>query len=307
MTHQLTTRTALSRKTNWQHHAAVLIRKLVLYAILIVFSVATVFPFIWMLSTSFKSQRAIFVLPPQLVPDLLFKPGMFDAYTSVLTDHNFIRYTFNSFLVASLAALGQLVTASLAGFAFARMQFKGKGFLFALLLSTSFIPIEVSIIPEFLIGAKIFDPLLAPIGGWLDTYGPLIVPSFMVASFGTFLMREFFSTIPVELEEAAVIDGASTLRIYWSVFVPLSKPAMTTLGLIAFINNWNELLRPVLYISTRDLRTLTMGLTSFQGEYEAQWNLLLAGSVIAIVPLVTVYIFAQRYIVEGIATTGLKG
>ena len=303
----MTTARAISPAQDWQYRVARLGRKVFLYAILVVFSISTVFPFIWMLSTSFKSQRAIFVLPPQLVPDLLFKPGMFDAYTSVLTDHNFIRYTFNSFFVASLAALGQLLTSSLAGFAFARMQFRGKGFLFALLLSTSFIPIEVSIIPEFLMGARIFHPLLAPIGGWMDTYAPLIVPSFMVGSFGTFLMREFFSTIPSELEEAAVIDGASTLRIYWSVFVPLSKPAMTTLGLIAFINNWNELLRPVLYISNRDMRTLTMGLTSFQGEYEAQWNLLLAGSVIAVLPLVIVYIFAQRYIVEGIATTGLKG
>ncbi|MBN1965597.1 MAG: carbohydrate ABC transporter permease [Anaerolineae bacterium] len=282
-------------------------RRTLMYLVLALFSIFTIFPFVWMLSTSFKSQQAIFALPPQLMPDLLFKPGMFDAYASVLTDHNFIRFTFNSFFVATLAATGQLITSSLAGFAFARMQFRGRNVLFALLLSTSFIPIEVSIIPEFLLGAKIFDPLLDPIGGWLDTYAPLIIPSFMVGSFGTFLMREFFSTIPKELEEAAVIDGASTFRIYRSLFVPLSKPAMTTLFLIAFINNWNELLRPVLYISTRDMRTLTMGLTSFQGEYEAQWNLLLAGSVIAILPLVIVYIFAQRYIVQGIATTGLKG
>ena len=120
-------------------------------------------------------------------------------------------------------------------------------------------------------------------------------------------MREFFSTVPKELEEAAVIDGASTIRVYWSIFVPLSMPAMTTLFLIAFINNWNELLRPVLYISNRDLRTVTMGLTTFQGAYEAQWGLLLAGSVVSIVPLILIYIFAQRWVVEGIATTGLKG
>lgn len=282
-------------------------RRTLMYLLLAAFSIFTIFPFIWMLSTSFKSQQAIFSLPPQLLPDLLFQPEMFDAYESVLTDHNFIRYTFNSFFVATLAAVGQLITSSLAGFAFARLEFRGRNVLFALLLSTSFIPIEVSIIPEFLMGAKIFDPLLDPIGGWLDTYAPLIIPSFMVGSFGTFLMREFFSTIPKELEEAAVIDGASTFRIYRSIFVPLSKPAMTTLFLIAFINNWNELLRPVLYISERDMRTLTMGLTSFQGEYEAQWNLLLSGSVIAILPLIIVYIIAQRYIVEGIATTGLKG
>ncbi len=277
------------------------------YALLLFLAVFTVFPFVWMLSTSFKSQGAIFQLPPQLMPDLLFKPGMFSSYADVLTKHNFIRYSFNSFFVAGSAAVGQLITSSLAGFAFARMEFKGKNLLFALLLSTSLIPIEVSIIPEFLMGVRIFDPLFDPIGGWINTYAPLIIPSFMVGSFGTFLMREFFSTVPKELEEAAVIDGATTLRIYWQIFVPLSKPAMTTLFLIAFINNWNELLRPVLYISSSDLRTLPIGLTTFQGGYEAQWNLLLAGSVIAIVPLIIVYIFAQRYIVEGIATTGLKG
>lgn len=278
-----------------------------IYALLLAFAFVTMFPFLWMLSTSFKSQQAIFTLPPQLIPDLLFEEGMWDNYSEVLTRHNFVRYTFNSFFVATSAAIGQIITSSLAGFAFARMEFRGKRILFAVLLSTALIPVEVSIIPEFLLGAKVFDPLLAPIGGWMDTYAPLIIPSFMVGTFGTFLMREFFSTIPVELEEAAVIDGASTFRVYWSVFLPLSIPAMTTLYLIAFINNWNELLRPVLYISNRDLRTITMGLTTFQGAYEAQWGLLLAGSVISIVPLVLIYIFAQRWVVEGIATTGIKG
>jgi multiple sugar transport system permease protein len=277
------------------------------YVLLTSFAFLTIFPFLWMLSTSFKSQQAIFALPPQLIPDLLFEEGMWDNYAEVLTRHNFVRYTFNSFFVATSAAIGQIITSSLAGFAFARMDFKGKKIIFAILLSTALIPVEVSIIPEFLLGAKVFDPLLAPIGGWMDTYLPLIIPSFMVGTFGTFLMREFFSTIPTELEEAAIIDGASTFRVYWNIFLPLSMPAMTTLFLIAFINNWNELLRPVLYISNRDLRTVTMGLTTFQGAYEAQWGLLLAASVISIIPLIVIYIFAQRWVVEGFATTGLKG
>lgn len=289
------------------HRVLGILQTVLMYGILIGFAFVTIFPFLWMLSTSFKSQQAIFALPPELVPDLLFKEGMWDNYSEVLTRHNFLRYTFNSFFVATSAAIGQIITSSLAGFAFARMEFKGKKIIFAVLLSTALIPIEVSIIPEFLLGAKVFDPLLEFIGGWMDTYAPLIIPSFMVGTFGTFLMREFFSTVPVELEEAAVIDGATTFRIYWSIFLPLSIPAMTTLFLIAFINNWNELLRPVLYISNRDLRTITMGLTTFQGAYEAQWGLLLAGSVISVIPLVVIYIFAQRWIVEGIATTGLKG
>ncbi|MFC1960582.1 carbohydrate ABC transporter permease [Chloroflexota bacterium] len=288
-------------------HVLRLSRLTLMVGLLIFMAVFTIFPFVWMVSTSFKSPGAIFQLPPQLIPDMLGQPGMFDNYVEVLTTHGFTRYTINSFFVATMAATGQLFTASLAGFAFARLHFKGKNFLFALLLSTALIPVEVSIIPEFLISVKVFDPLFDPIGGWIDTYAPLIIPSFMVGTFGTFLMREFFATVPMELEEAAVIDGATTFTIYRSIFVPLSKPAMTTLFLIAFINNWNELLRPVLYISTKSLRTLPIGLTTFQGAYEAQWNLLLAGSVIAILPLIIVYIFAQRYIVEGIATTGLKG
>ena len=267
------------------------------YIVLAVFAFTTIFPFLWMIATTFKSRGAIFSLPPTLYPDLLFKEGMWDAYKEVWTKHNFLRYTINSFIVAGAASLGQLITASLAGFAFARMKFRGSGFLFAMLLSTTMIPVEVTIIPEFLLMAKL---------DWLDSYLPLIVPSFLVGSFGTFMLREFFSSVPDELVEAAVLDGASTFRIYKDIFLPISIPAMTTLFLIAFINNWNELLRPVLYISTPELRTVTVGLTTFQNEYGAQWNLLLAGAVISVLPLLIIYILAQRYVVEGIATTGLK-
>ena len=222
---------------------------------------------------------------------------MFDAYREVWTRHDFFRYTLNSFFVAGAASVGQLITASLAGFAFAKMTFRGSNFLFALLLATTMIPVEVTIIPEFLLMIKL---------GWLDTYWPLIVPSFLVGSFGTFMLREFFRSVPDELVEAAVLDGASTFRIYLNIFLPISVPAMTTLFLIAFIHTWNELLRPVLYISTPELRTVTIGLTTFQNEYGAQWNLLLSGAVISVVPLLVIYVFAQRYVVEGIATTGIK-
>ncbi len=267
------------------------------YLALFTFAFTTIFPFVWMISTTFKSRGAIFSLPPTLYPDLLFQEGMWDAYREVWTEHNFFRYTANSFFVAGSAAAGQLIAASLAGFAFARMNFRGGGFLFALLLATTMIPTEVVIIPEFLLMARL---------GWLDSYLPLIVPSFLVASFGTFMLREFFASVPDEVVNAAVLDGASTFRIYWDIFLPLSIPAMTTLFLIAFIHNWNELLRPVLYISTPALRTVTIGLTTFQNEYGAQWNLLLAGAVIAVLPLIVIYIGAQRYVVEGIATTGMK-
>lgn len=277
------------------------------YGFLIFIALLMAFPFIWMISTSFKTPSYIFSLPPQLIPDKWGQPDMFSSYITLFEEYNFARYTFNSFHVALLASIGQLITSSLAGFAFARLKFRGNKFLFGLLLATALVPIEVAIIPEFIIAIKVFDPIMKFFGGaWLDTFNPLIVPSFFVGTTGTFLLREFFSNVPRELEDAAVVDGANVFQIYRNVYVPLSMPAMTTLFLLAFIANWNALLRPVIYIKSPENRTLPIGLTSFQNEYSSQWDLLLAGSVVTIVPLVIVYIFAQRYIVEGIATTGLK-
>jgi multiple sugar transport system permease protein len=302
---------AMTRRSAWRTPAAqlrFLTRRSLNYALLIFTACIMVFPFVWMLSTTFKSQGAIFSLPPLLLPDRLFTPDMFSSYQRLFEEHNFARYTFNSAYVALMASIGQLVTSSLAGFAFARLEFRGKNLLFALLLLTAVIPIEVTIIPEFLLALRFFDPLMALFGGrWVDTFNPLIVPSFFVGTTGTFLLREFFRTIPRELEEAAVVDGASVFQIYRHIYLPLSMPAMTTLFLLAFINNWNALLRPVIYIKSAELRTLPLGVALFQDQYSAQWDMLLAGSVITILPLLVVYIFAQRYIVEGIATTGLKG
>lgn len=287
---------------------ASILKRTLNYVFLTIIGLLMIFPFIWMLSTTFKSTGNIFTLPPQLIPDKLGQPDMFSSYIILFEEYNFARYTFNSFYVSILASAGQLLTSSLAGFAFARLEFRGKNVLFGLLLATALVPIEVTIIPEFILAIKIFDPFLKLFNGaWLDTFSPLIVPSFFVGTTGTFLLREFFSNIPLELEDAAVVDGANVFQIYRHIYVPLSIPAMTTLFLLAFIANWNELLRAVIYIKSPENRTLPIGLTSFQNEYSAQWDLLLAGSVITIVPLIVIYIFAQRYIIEGIATTGLKG
>jgi len=268
-----------------------------MYLILLGLAFITVFPFLWMLLTTFKSSKSIFAIPPVWMPDKLFKPGMWDNYITVFTKHNFLRYTLNSVFVSFMAAAGQVITCSLAGFAFARMEFRGKNFFFGALLATAMVPIEVTIIPEFLMMIKL---------GWLDTYLPLIVPSFLTGSYGTFMLREFFANIPQDLEDAAAIDGASVFRTYYKIFLPLAGSALVTLFVLAFINNWNALLRPVFYISESRLRTLPLGLMAFKGMYESQWHLLLTGSVISIVPLLVLYIFAQRYIIEGIATTGLK-
>lgn len=278
------------------------------YAFLTFVALLMSFPFIWMVATTFKSDGYIFSLPPTLIPDKLFQPDMFSSYEILFTEYNFARYTANSFYVALMASIGQLITSSLAGFAFARMQFAGKNILFGLLLATALIPFEVTMIPEFLLAIRVFDPILEVFGGqWMDTFNPLIVPSFFVGTTGTFLLREFFSNIPRDLEDAAVVDGATVFQIYSRIYVPLSMPAMTTLFLLAFIANWNTLLRAVIYLKSEELRTLPLGLTAFQTEFASDWELLLAGSVVTILPLIIIYIFAQRYIVEGISTTGLRG
>jgi multiple sugar transport system permease protein len=274
------------------------IKEWIVYLFLIGYSTTTLFPFVWMLLSSFKSSGAVFEIPPRLIPDQLFKPGMWDSYAVVFKDHHFLRYLGNSALISTTASLGQLLTCSLAAFAFARMSFPGKGWIFSLLVATMMVPMEVTIIPEFLLFSKM---------GWLDTYLPLIVPSLLVGAFGTFMLREFFSSVPASLEEAAIIDGCSPYRVYANVFLPLAKPSLATLFIIAFMNNWNEMLRPVLYIQTPGLRTLTLGLSQFQSEYSTNWNLLLAGSIITILPLIVVYLFNQRYIIEGTMTSGVKG
>ncbi len=278
------------------------------YVFLTLVALLMAFPFIWMVVTTFKSSGAIFTLPPVLVPDKLFQPDMFSSYQVLFDRYNFARYTFNSFHVSLMAAVGQLVTSSLAGFAFARLSFPGKNVLFGLLLATALVPLEVTIIPEYLLAIGVFEPIMQAVGGaWIDTVNPLIVPSFFVGTTGTFLLREFFRTIPRELEEAAVVDGATVFQIYRHIYMPLSMPAMVTLFLLAFINNWNALLRAVIYIKSPDLRTLPIGLTAFQSEFRSEWDLLLAGSVMTILPLVVIYIFMQRYITDGISTTGLRG
>lgn len=283
------------------------------YGLLLFVAFLMAFPFIWMVLTTFKSPSYLFAIPPTFFPDKVFEEGatwasIFSSYVPLFTEHNFILYTRNSFVVAFLAAIGQLFTSSLAGFAFARLQFWGSRALFGILLATALVPIEVTIIPEFLLAITVFDPIFEFFGTkWIDSLLPLIVPSFFVGTTGTFLLREFFSQIPRELEEAAIIDGASVFGIYRYIYLPLSMPAMVTLFLLAFISNWNALLRAVIYVKSAEIRTLPIGLMAFQDEYTAQWDLLLSGSVVTIAPLIIVYIFMQRYIVEGIATTGLKG
>jgi multiple sugar transport system permease protein len=269
-----------------------------LYAVLLAYAGVTLMPFAWMLITSFKESRDVFRLPPSFVPTMLYGPEPFANYTEVLTRHDFLLYFRNSFFVSTMAALGQVVTCALAGYAFARMELPGKNVIFALILATAFVPTEVTIIPEFLLMRQL---------GWIDSFLPLIVPSFLVGSFGTFMLREYFASLPTEYGEAARIDGAGPWRIFWRVYLPLARPALISIFVIAFINNWDELLRPLLYLNSPELRTVPLGLMRFVGEFEAEWSLLMAGSVASTLPLILIYMLGQKYVLQGFAGGGVKG
>lgn len=269
-----------------------------LYSVLTVYALLTLMPFIWMLITSFKEPRDVFKIPPSFVPKLLFTDEPFANYTEIWTKRDFVVYFRNSTFISFLSATGQVFTTSLAGYAFARLNLPGKNWLFALVLVTAFIPVEVTIIPEFLIMRQL---------GWIDTFLPLIVPSFLVGAFGTFMLREYFSSLPSDYADAAYIDGASPFQIFWKVYLPLAQPALVSIFVIAFINNWDELLRPLLFLNSNHLKTVPLGLMSFVSQYEASWTLLMAGSVISTLPLIVIYLLTQRYILQGFSGGGVKG
>lgn len=269
----------------------------VLYGVLSLYALVTLAPFIWMIITSFKQPADLFRVPPSLVPTQIFTDSPFANYISVLTERDFSRFFMNSLIVSGTAAVGQVITCALAGYAFAKLALPGKNIIFAVVLATAFVPNEVTIIPEYLLMREL---------GWINTFLPLIVPSFLVGSFGTFMLREYFAALPNDYAEAARIDGASPFRIFHDIYLPLSIPALLSVFVVAFINNWDELLRPILYLNSPELYTVPRGLVSLVSEYEAQWTLFMAGSVVSTLPLVAIYLLGQRYVLQGFMGGGVK-
>ena len=272
--------------------------KWVILIFIILAAFISIFPFLWMVSTSFMSEDKIFALPVQLWPDKLFKSGMWENYKTVFSKYSFGLYTWNSFLISFLAALGQIFVCPMASFAFAKMRFRGRRWIYTLLLMTLMIPVQVIIIPEYYLMMKL---------GWINSFLPLIIPSFLSGALGTFMFISVFEAIPSAMFDAAVIDGASAYKILWRVYFPQATASVATLFIIAFMNNWNDLLRPLLYLNRSNLYTVTIGLTRFQSEYTSSWGLLLTASVISVLPLIVVYIFCQRYIIENQMSSGVKG
>ena len=272
------------------------IKRIGLYFLLATIALLMVGPFLWMLATSLKSPGEMFAFPLRLIPHA----ASAESYNEVVRRMPFLLFVFNSFKIASLATVGQILSCSLAAYAFSRMKFKAKEFIYFVLLATMMIPSQVTMIPVFLIMKFL---------GWIDTHYALFVPAFFGGAFGTFLLRQFFSTIPQDLEDAARIDGCGRFRLYWQIFMPLSKPAIATLAIFSFMGYWNDLLNPVIYLSSLEKMTLTVGLATLQGAEGTmlRYNVVMAGAVISVLPILALYIAAQKWFVRGITMTGLKG
>lgn len=269
------------------------LRSVLLHALLLAGSGIMLTPFVWMLSTSLKEPAQIFTYPPQWIPD----PIAWQNYRNAFQGMPFGRFYLNSLIVAGSITVLQLLGSSLAAFAFARLRFPGRNAVFLLYLATLMIPFQVTMIPNF---------ILVRLLGWFDTYQALILPP-AFSAFSTFLLRQYFRGIPLDLDEAARMDGASSLRIWAQVIVPLSGPVLAALAIFVFLQSWNDFLWPLVVTDSNEMRTLPVGLAAFQGQYSVRWNLLMAASVIAMLPVLIVYIIGQKWFVRGITLTGMGG
>ena len=280
-------------------------RRTLVYALLIGGAVIMMLPFLWMLVTSLKTRAEVFGAAPLSLPT----GPHFDNYLKMwnaLPGVTFGTFFLNSLKLALLNTAGQLVTCSMAAYAFAVFDFRGRGPLFALLLATMIIPAQVVLVPNFVLWRSLPNPWSAS-GSFYGTQEPLWVGAWLGGAFGTFLLRQFFMAIPTELGDAARVDGANPWQIYWKIYVPLARPALATLAIFTFMWTWNDLLNPLIYLRTLDQYTTTVGLAFFQGQFVGKWPEMMAGAMVSLAPMIILFVVAQKYFVRGIALSGLKG
>jgi multiple sugar transport system permease protein len=271
----------------------------ILYILMALLSIIFMFPFFWTVSSSLKQTWELTTFPPTWLPE----SPQWHNYATVLQTVPFLRWTWNSVYVVLLSTIGTVLSASIVAYAFARLRFRGRNFLFILTLGTMMLPAQVTLIPQFILFHKL---------GWIETLRPLWVPHwFGGGAFFIFLFRQFFLSLPRELDEAALIDGASYPRIFWSILMPLSKPVVATVAVISFIAGWNDFVNPLIYVHEADQYTLAVGLNYFRTMPDMAatptQHLLMAGSVMVIAPVLLVFFSAQRYFVQGIVLSGIKG
>lgn len=273
--------------------SSAVLRRVLLYIVLILIAVIMVVPFLWMLSTSLKTQYDAVKIPPVWIPD----PPQWENYVRLFTEQPMFQFMLNTIKIVFFVVLGQLFFSSLAAYSFARISFKGRNVVFFLYIATLMVPGQVTMIPTYLMFAK---------AGLTDNHLALILPTFFSA-FGVFLLRQFFMSLPRELEEAAEIDGCNPFMTYWRIMLPLVVPAMLTLGVFTLMNTWNDYMGPLIYLSSPEKYTMTLGIAYFKGVYTTQWNLVMAGSIVSVMPILIAYLCAQKYFIEGIAFSGVKG
>ena len=265
------------------------------YILLLIGSVAMLLPLAWLVRSSVMTLDQIFVFPPEWVPD----PLQWQNYPDALDVAPFGRYFVNTITIEIFVVVGTVVSSTLSAYGFSRLRWKGRDAVFAVLMTTMMLPGAVTLIPAFIIWSEI---------GLVNTFAPLTVPAwFGGGMFNIFLLRQFFRGLPRDLDDAAMLDGASPLRILWDVIIPLSRPALITVGIFSFLTTWNDFLGPLIYLNDDRKYTLALGLSQFKGQYTSEWGLLMAASTLVLLPVLVLFFIAQRYFVEGIAVTGLKG
>jgi multiple sugar transport system permease protein len=268
-----------------------LTRSVLLHIVMVIGALAMFFPFYWTLVTSLSPGTGL-TSTPSLVPA---DPSL-AAYERLFADLPFARVVGNSLLLATITTLAQLFTSATAAYAFSRLPFRGRTVVFGIYLATMMIPLQVLVVPLF-----------AELRAWglVDTYLGALLPT-LAAAFGVFLLRQAMNQVPIELDEAAALDGAGHFRIFWTVILPNIRPALATLAVFAFMGSWNSFLWPLVVLRSPELQTLPVALAGLQGQYTTEWDIVMAGSVVSILPMLAIYLFAQKYVIQGVANTGLK-
>jgi len=269
------------------------VRSASLHALLAVIGLMFAAPLLWMVSSSLKSNGEIFLFPPRLLPH----PAIWSNYPNALSYIPFWRYAWNTFVISAASVVGTLFSCPIAAYAFARMRWRLRNLFFALSLTTIMLPFLATMVPLFVVFRQL---------NLIDTYWPLILPAFGGNPLYIFLLRQFFLTIPTELSEAAVIDGAAEFIIFWRIILPLAKPALATVSLFTFLANWKDFLAPLIFLQSNDLSTLALGLQQYQALHQTAWAYLMAASTVFVLPVAIVFLLAQRFFIRGIALSGLK-
>ncbi|WP_270815696.1 carbohydrate ABC transporter permease [Hungatella effluvii] len=263
------------------------------YVLMSALSLTMIFPFLWMVSTSFKFDTQVFTVPVEWIPD----PVNLSNYTQVWVEESFLLYYKNTVVVAVFATAGQVIISAMAAYAFSSIEFRGKNILFSLYLATMMVPWHTIMIPQYQIISRL---------GLTDTHAALILGQ-LASAFGIFLLRQFFLTVPRELMEAARIDGAGEGYIFSKVMLPLAKPALSTLIIFTFVQVWNDYTAPLIYLNTKEKYTIQLGLTFFQSEHTMQYTVIMAGTVCALIPIIITYLIFEKQITNGMVHSGLKG